>query len=71
MLFASNQEINDFTSSSDYTFDGKNLCFAVVIGKNNVDNKYEYFLRWNVSGYEEPDIPNPNDEENRITQLKK
>jgi len=59
--FNSNDEIDDYTSQEDYeslSVTKETLCFAVVINKNNVDNQYEYMLRFNVSNYGGGDLPN-------------
>jgi len=62
--FNSNAEIDDYTSQSGYTTlarTGQTLCFAVVINQNGVNNQYEYMLRFNVSSYDEPDLPDTAD----------
>ena len=59
-VFASNEAIDDYTSLSNYAaFSAKKetLCFAVVINKNGANNQYEYMLRFNVSGFDDPDLP--------------
>ena len=61
-MFKNNEEIDDFTQEVDYATGKKRLCFAVVVNKNNVNNQYQYMIRYNIStapGQE--DIPDPND----------
>jgi len=58
--FKNNEEIDDYTSQLKYASlsgSGKTLCFAIVINKNNVNNHYEYMLRWNISSWDDPDLP--------------
>jgi len=58
--FANNQEINDYTARTDYATLStirETICFAVVINKNNVNNNYEYMLRFNTSSYGTVDLP--------------
>ena len=62
IIFNSNADIDAYTSSNDYTQDGKNLCFGVVMNKNNIDDKYEYSLRFNLSQYRNKDLPDTNAE---------
>jgi len=62
--FKNNQAIDDYTSQTNYASISntiETLCFAVVINKNDVNNQYEYMLRFNVSGYDDPDLPNTAD----------
>jgi len=33
------------------------ICFAVVLTKNNVNNEYEYILRWNTTTDDKFDHP--------------
>jgi len=48
--FASSEAIDAYTASSDYTKNGKNLCFGVVMTQTGlVNNQYEYSLRYNLS----------------------
>ena len=68
MYFDDNQGIDDYTQQADYATGDKRLCLAVVMEKNDVNNKYQYLLRYNIStapGRE--DIPDPSD--GRIDQV--
>ena len=59
--FQNNKEIDDYTSQANYAYlssKKETLCFAVVINKNDVNNQYEYMLRFNVSTFG-GDLPNP------------
>jgi len=59
-VFEDNQAIDDFTQQTDYATGNKRLCFAVVVQQNNINDKYQYLLRFNIStapGKE--DIPDP------------
>ncbi len=67
-MFKDNEAIDDFTQTSDYGIGMKKLCFGVVMQKNNVDDKYQYLLRYNVSNTPgKEDIPNTDDE--RVDQI--
>lgn len=49
--FNNNGEINNFVRTSLYASGPDyELCFAVVINKNNLNNEYSYDLRFNISG---------------------
>jgi len=48
-LFQDNQAIDDFTQLRDYGSMDRRLCLAVVMEKNNIDNKYQYIMRYNTS----------------------
>ena len=58
MMFNNNEEMNVYTSDLRYakTPDFR-LCFGVNIAKNNIDNVYEYHLRFNISSIDQNDIP--------------
>lgn len=61
MGFANDDEIDAFVRSEDYAKGTKNLCFGITMSKNNVNDEYEYSLRYNMSiGYGGDDIPNTN-----------
>ena len=67
-MFTDNEAIDDFTQASDYGIGMNKLCFGVVMQKNNIDDKYQYLLRYNVSNTPgKEDIPNTNNE--RIDQI--
>lgn len=54
--FQNVEEINDFTSRGDYgTSPELTLCFAVVVNKNNQDDKFEYSLMFNASQPDDSD----------------
>jgi len=58
--FASSEAIDDYVDQSNYASlspQRETLCFGVVINKNGANNQYEYMLRFNVSGFEDPDLP--------------
>ena len=60
-MFETNQDIDDYVQDIDYSYGDHRLCFAIVMDKNNVDDKYRYLLRFNTSllpGRE--DIPETN-----------
>jgi len=68
MLFNDNAAIDDYTQSVDYATGTKKLCFGVVMAKNNVNNKYQYLLRYNVSNTPgKEDIPTTNAQ--RVDQI--
>ena len=62
----SNQELNSYTTSENYGFDNKFICFAIVFTKYNSDN-YEYSIRFNTSevDYEVPSTLLPKTDELR------
>jgi len=58
IIFDSMDAMDSYTTSNDYTQNGKNLCFGIVMSKNNIDNTYEYYLRFNLSQqFGNKDIP--------------
>ncbi len=64
MPFDSTEAIDDYTTKTNYaklSADFDTLCFGVVINKDGSNGKYEYMLRFNISGYENPDLPDTAD----------
>jgi len=75
IFFDSDNDIHDFVRSSDYgkSFNSR-LCFAVVLTKYNVNNEYEYILRFNTSNGDHPETTNPKItvlEEEQVSQVSK
>ena len=67
-MFEDNEAIDAFTQTSDYGIGKKKLCFGVVMQKNNVGDKYQYLLRYNISNTPgKEDIPNTGDD--RVDQI--
>jgi hypothetical protein len=68
MVFTENQAIDAFTQEDDYGIGTKKLCLGVVMQQNNINNRYQYLLRYNESNVpNSQDIPNPNGD--RIDQI--
>lgn len=61
LLFKDNQAIDEYTQAVDYAIGTRKLCFGVVMEKNNIDNRYQYLIRYNVSNTPgKEDIPTTN-----------
>ena len=64
MYFSSSQAIDDYVDKTSYarlSATQETLCFGIVFNKVDVNNQYEYMLRFNVSGYDDPDLPDTAD----------
>ena len=72
MYFANNQEIDDYVAQKNYAYLSaarKTLCFGVVFNKHGANNQYEYMLRFNVSSYDDKDLPDTSDLRIRTVSL--
>ena len=59
-----------FTNDDNYAMeDGLNLCFGIVINRNNLSNTYDYSLRFNITRSDDLDIPNTR--ASRVDQLER
>ena len=70
--FDHNDQIDDYTTQTNYatlSAAKKTLCFGVVINKDGSKGKYEYMLRFNISGYENPDLPDTSDQRVDVVSL--
>lgn len=60
-LFETNDELDDYTSDQKYGETGyPRLCFAVIFNDSVANNNYDYFLRFNTSGFASFEIPPTN-----------
>lgn len=60
-MFENNDELDNFINSPGYGEGDNTICYGVIMQKNNIENKYEYLLRYNVSLLNNTDdIPNTN-----------
>lgn len=61
MIFKNNEDLNEYTSSSNYGRDGyPRICFGVMFNENSGNNIYDYQLRFNSSGFNNEEIPSTN-----------
>lgn len=71
MYFNDIDAINAFTSQGDYASSPElTLCLAVIVNKNNINDKYEYSLMFNTS-QTDGDVDIPKTSSPRIVDLEK
>lgn len=62
-MLESNNDINSIVQAPGYGTGDNKICYGLVMQKNDVDDTYEYLIRYNVTlltGTSTQNIPNTN-----------